>query len=96
MSQNSIDDANVEILTDLINDKSAGPLVLAEICATLMLIRPSKQLMSGGAMQIDNPIFANLQRRILQCSKQPTIQVANLIIRAIKVFIFYKFLKIVK
>ena len=81
--------ANVEILTDLINDKTAGPLVLAELCSTLMKIRPNKKLMMGGSLSIDNPIFVNLQKRIQQYSKKPTIQVSNLALRAIKVSFWF-------
>ena len=85
----TLNTANVEILTDLINDKTAGPLVLAELCSTLMKIRPDKKLMMGGSLQIDNPIFVNLQKRIQQYSKKPTIQVSNLVLRAIKVSFWF-------
>ena len=63
----------MELLTNLIDDESAGPLVLTELCGLFMMIRPStKSLMEGGALEPDNIIFVKLQNMdlISSCEKQ--------------------------
>ena len=91
LSAETLNEANVEILTDLI--PQASPVMLAEVCSVLMQLRPqAKKLMSGGALESDHPIFTSLEKRISTLAKKPTAETANLILRAIKVIFFYVFI----
>ena len=76
----------MELLTNLIDDESAGPLVLTELCGLFMMIRPStKSLMEGGALEPDNIIFVKLEARIMEFIKKPTPALVNLVLKQIAV-----------
>ena len=76
----------MELLTNIIDDESAGPLVLTELCGLFMMIRPStKSLMEGGALEPDNIIFVKLEARIMEFIKKPTPALINLVLKQIAV-----------
>lgn len=76
----------MELLTNLIDDESAGPLVLTELCGLFMMMRPStKSLMEGGALEPDNIIFVKLEARIMEFIKKPTPALVNLVLKQIAV-----------
>ena len=76
----------MELLTNLIDDESAGPLVLTELCGLFMMMRPStKSLMEGGALEPDNIIFVKLEARIMEFIKKPTHALVNLVLKQIAV-----------
>ena len=76
----------MEILTNLIDDESAGPLVLTELCGLFMMIRPStKSLMEGGALEPDDIIFQKLEARTFEFIKKPSPALVNLVLKQIAV-----------